>query len=116
MEPDGDSSAGEDTGATGWLLNPRCKLDGATPERRKTKHLYLRLDALQGEIVDWVGKASEGWSQNCKAITQSWIDKGLKPRGITRDLQWGVPSMFNYGKFSLLLNSIPNILLTLLIS
>lgn len=79
--------------ATGWLINPRCKLDGATPEKRKTKHLYLRLDALRDQIVSWFEKASkEGdWSANCIAITQSWIDKGLKPRGITRDLQWGVP-------------------------
>ena len=102
MEPDGDSSGEENTGATGWLLNPRCKLDGATPEKRKTKHLYLRLDALQDEIVSWLGKASEGWSQNCKSITQSWIDKGLRPRGITRDLRWGVPSTFVCGKRSLL--------------
>ncbi|OJJ47331.1 hypothetical protein ASPZODRAFT_2128988 [Penicilliopsis zonata CBS 506.65] len=79
--------------ATGWLINPRCKLDGATPERRKTKHLYLRLDLLKDKIVPWFEKASkEGeWSANCIAIVQSWIDKGLKPRGITRDLKWGVP-------------------------
>ncbi|GAD92485.1 methionyl-tRNA synthetase [Paecilomyces variotii No. 5] len=81
------------TKATGWLINPRCKLDGATPEKRNTKHLYLRLDALRDQIVSWFEKASkEGeWSANCIAITQSWIDKGLKPRGITRDLRWGVP-------------------------
>ncbi|KAJ9203718.1 hypothetical protein DTO166G4_6650 [Paecilomyces variotii] len=81
------------TKATGWLINPRCKLDGATPEKRKTKHLYLRLDALRDQIVSWFEKASkEGeWSANCISITQSWIDKGLKPRGITRDLRWGVP-------------------------
>ncbi|KAL1993287.1 hypothetical protein VTN49DRAFT_3236 [Thermomyces lanuginosus] len=81
------------TKATGWLINPRCKLDGATPERRKTKHLYLRLDALRDQIVSWFDKASKegGWSSNCIAITQSWIDKGLKPRAITRDLRWGVP-------------------------
>ncbi|PGH23152.1 methionine-tRNA ligase [Polytolypa hystricis UAMH7299] len=79
--------------ATGWLLNPHCKLDGAVPERRKTKHLYLRLDALRDKIIPWFQKASkEGeWSANCIAITQSWIDKGLKPRAITRDLKWGVP-------------------------
>ncbi|KAL1873819.1 hypothetical protein VTK73DRAFT_734 [Phialemonium thermophilum] len=90
MEPDKDS-AGEDSTATGWLLNPRCKLDGAKPEKRKTKHFYLRLDALKDEIIPWLESVKEGWSQNCVAITQSWIDKGLKPRGITRDLRWGVP-------------------------
>jgi methionyl-tRNA synthetase len=79
--------------ATGYLINPRCKLDGATPERRKTKHLFLRLDALKDKIVPWFEEASQkgDWSANCISITQSWIDKGLKPRGITRDLRWGVP-------------------------
>lgn len=78
---------------TGWLLNPHCKLDGAPPEKRKTKHLYLRLDALRDRIVEWFHKASkEGeWSANCISITQSWIDRGLKARAITRDLKWGVP-------------------------
>lgn len=79
--------------ATGWLVNPRCKLDGATPEKRKTKHLFLRLDSLRDQIVSWFHKASKegAWSANCIQITQSWIDMGLKPRGITRDLKWGVP-------------------------
>jgi methionyl-tRNA synthetase len=74
-------------------LNPRCKLDGATPERRKTKHLYLRLDLLRDQIVPWFNTASKkgDWSSNCVSITQAWIDKGLKPRAITRDLRWGVP-------------------------
>ncbi|KAH8811532.1 tRNA synthetases class I (M)-domain-containing protein [Xylogone sp. PMI_703] len=94
MEPernDQGETGGQDSEATGWLINPRCKLDGATPERRSTKHLYLRLDALQDDIISWFNKAKEGWSPNCTSITQSWIDKGLKPRGITRDLRWGVP-------------------------
>ncbi|KAI5464653.1 tRNA synthetases class I (M)-domain-containing protein [Mariannaea sp. PMI_226] len=79
--------------ATGWLINPRCKLDGATPEKRRTKHLYLKLDALKDELVAWFKKSStEGeWSPNCTAVTQAWIDKGLLPRGISRDLKWGVP-------------------------
>ncbi|KAF2673248.1 methionyl-tRNA synthetase [Microthyrium microscopicum] len=79
--------------ATGWLINPHCKVDGTTPVRRSTKHLYLKLDSLKDNIADWYSKASkEGeWSANCIAITQSWIDKGLKPRAITRDLKWGVP-------------------------
>lgn len=78
--------------ATGWLINPRCKLDGATPEKRKTKHLYLKLDGLKEPLVEWFHKASEegAWSNNAVSITQAWIDKGLKPRGITRDLNWGI--------------------------
>ncbi|KAL7629643.1 hypothetical protein AAE478_001165 [Parahypoxylon ruwenzoriense] len=95
LEPAEDTKAesGEDRKATGWLVNPRCKLDGATPERRKTKHLYLRLDALQPEIKTWLDNSSNSkdWSSNAISITQSWIHDGLKPRSITRDLRWGVP-------------------------
>ncbi|KAK7532083.1 methionyl-tRNA synthetase [Phyllosticta citribraziliensis] len=77
--------------ATGFLINPRCKLDGAAPVKRETKHIYIRLDELKDKIIEWFNEAStEGkWSANCIHITQSWIDKGLKPRGITRDLKWG---------------------------
>ena len=90
QKPAAPASSG---GGTGWLLNPHCKLDGASPEKRKTKHLYLRLDALRDRVSAWFEKASKegSWSSNCIAITQSWIDRGLEPRGITRDLRWGVP-------------------------
>lgn len=79
--------------STGWLINPHCKVDGATPEARKTKHLYLRLDALRDKIVSWFGPAGKdgAWTGNALSITQSWIDKGLQPRAISRDLRWGVP-------------------------
>lgn len=79
---------------TGWLINPRCKLDGATPEPRATKHLFLRLDALKDDVVSWFRSANKEWSANCVAITESWISRGLQARGITRDLKWGVPSTF----------------------
>lgn len=73
------------------LINPRCKLDGATPVPKDTKHIYLLLDKLQGKEEAWFEKASrEGnWSSNCIQITSSWLKEGLKPRGITRDLKWG---------------------------
>ncbi|KAK4460325.1 putative methionyl-tRNA synthetase, cytoplasmic [Cladorrhinum samala] len=90
LEPDRDASGEQETKATGWLINPRCKLDDATPERRKTKHLYLRLDLLQSELTPWIEAAEKNWSSNCISITHSWLDQGLKPRGITRDLKWGV--------------------------
>ncbi|KAI1204234.1 methionyl-tRNA synthetase [Annulohypoxylon truncatum] len=95
LEPTEDTKAesGEDRKATGWLVNPHCKLDGATPERRTTKHLYLKLDALQPEVKSWLDNAGDikDWSSNAVAITQSWLNDGLKPRSITRDLKWGVP-------------------------
>jgi methionyl-tRNA synthetase len=75
------------------LINPHCKLDGATPERRKTKHLYLKLNALQEKVAAWFDEASKkgGWSLSALSITKSWLDKGFQPRAITRDLKWGVP-------------------------
>ncbi|KAI9900461.1 hypothetical protein N3K66_004723 [Trichothecium roseum] len=93
LEPDADEASANEAGATGWLLNPRCKVDGSTPERRRTKHLYLRLNALQEKVAAWFKESSEkgAWSSSALAITQSWLDKGFQPRAITRDLKWGVP-------------------------
>ncbi|KAL8958339.1 MAG: hypothetical protein Q9193_004585 [Seirophora villosa] len=76
------------------LIKPRCKVDpDTTPIARETRHIHLRLDKLQAEIEKWSQKASaEGhWSRNGKIITESWLKKGLKDRGISRDLKWGVP-------------------------
>ncbi|KAJ9662770.1 methionine--tRNA ligase mes1 [Neophaeococcomyces mojaviensis] len=75
------------------LINPRCKVDGATPVVKETKHSYLRLDELQPKLEEWVNAAIEkgAWSRNAKVITESWLKQGLKERGITRDLAWGVP-------------------------
>ena len=75
------------------LINPRCKLDGSTPVRRPTKHIHLLLDKLQPEIEQWVHSAIKNgnWPRNSRIITESWLKEGLKDRGITRDLKWGVP-------------------------
>ena len=75
------------------LINPRCKLDGATPVPRDTKHIHLLLDKLQPAIEKWSQRSSEegAWSRNGRIITESWLKEGLKDRGITRDLSWGTP-------------------------
>ncbi|KAI5293849.1 hypothetical protein KEM52_005122 [Ascosphaera acerosa] len=75
------------------LIKPRCKLDGATPVRRETKHIHLRLDLLQPEIETWARSAMEKgqWPKNSRVITESWLKEGLQDRSITRDLKWGVP-------------------------
>ncbi|KAF3929877.1 hypothetical protein ABW19_dt0210074 [Dactylella cylindrospora] len=75
------------------LINPRCKLDNATPVVRPTKHIYLKLDELQPAEEEWVFKSmSEGaWSRNGRIITESWLKEGLQKRAITRDLFWGTP-------------------------
>lgn len=79
--------------ATGYLINPHCKLDGATPIKRESKHFYIKLDALKDQISAWFKETSVkgSWSANAIQITQSWIDRGLRPRAITRDLTWGTP-------------------------
>ncbi|KAH6576495.1 hypothetical protein BASA50_006780 [Batrachochytrium salamandrivorans] len=75
------------------LVNPRCKLDGATPIARDSKHLFLNLTDQQEKLEKWFLQAStEGmWSANSQTITNSWLKEGLKPRCITRDLKWGTP-------------------------
>lgn len=75
------------------LINPRCKLDGATPIEKNSNHIFLSLDKLEPKLKAWVEKASEEghWSKNSKTITNSWLKEGLKPRCITRDLVWGTP-------------------------
>lgn len=75
------------------LIKPRCKLDGSTPVRRETKHVHLLLDKLQPEIEKWLLPAIEkgDWPKNSRNITENWLREGLKDRGITRDLKWGVP-------------------------
>lgn len=75
------------------LKNPRCKLDGTTPVARSTTHIHLLLDKLQPEIEEWVHASIEkgDWPKNSRVITESWLKEGLKDRGITRDVKWGVP-------------------------
>lgn len=73
------------------LVNPRCKLDGAKPIARDSKHLFLNLTDQQPALESWFKKASVdgAWSANSENITSSWLKEGLQPRCITRDLKWG---------------------------
>lgn len=75
------------------LIQPRCKLDNATPEKKTSEHVFLSLDKLESKIKEWYLKSSEEglWSKNSKTITDSWLNEGLHPRCITRDLKWGTP-------------------------
>ena len=75
------------------LLNPRCKACGCTPVLRQTAHLYLDLDRLQDRLAAWAKQAWEkgNWTHNAVQTTQGWLEKGLQPRPITRDLTWGIP-------------------------
>lgn len=75
------------------LLNPRCKLCRGTPERRSSRHLFLDLTRLQPECAAFVDSSSvKGrWSSNSTAISKAWLNEGLQPRCMTRDLTWGTP-------------------------
>jgi methionyl-tRNA synthetase len=73
------------------LKNPRCKIDGATPLIKPTKHIFLELDKLQPEIESFFEKSSStgAWSSNGIEITSARFKEGLKPQSITRDIKWG---------------------------
>lgn len=74
------------------LINPKCKMCGATPEKFKSFHYFLNLPGVEEKLRPWIEKTSvEGhWSQNCRSITKGFINEGIKERCITRDLKWGV--------------------------
>ncbi len=74
------------------LLSPRCKANKAHEvEVRTSNHLFLDLPKLEGQLRTYIDGASKTWSSNARAVTGSWLDAGLKPRCITRDLKWGTP-------------------------
>jgi methionyl-tRNA synthetase len=74
------------------LINPRSTVSGNTPVLKPTKHWYFPLDKFEAWLKDWlvVGHA-EDWKTNVYGQCKSWIDQGLQPRSITRDLDWGIP-------------------------
>lgn len=73
------------------LINPRSVLSGAKPVMRKTKHWYLPLDEYEPWLKSWILDGhKEDWKTNVYGQCKSWIDQGLQPRAVTRDLDWGV--------------------------
>ena len=74
------------------LINPRSSITGNKPSLRTTKHWYLKLDEFQGFLEKWILEDNNGvWKSNVYGQCKSWLDDGLKPRAVTRDLDWGVP-------------------------
>jgi methionyl-tRNA synthetase len=71
------------------LIDPRSRIDGTTPVFEKTKHLFLDLPAFKDELVAWI-EGQERWRPNVRQFSLNFA-KELKPRPITRDLDWGVP-------------------------
>ncbi|MBE0611525.1 MAG: methionine--tRNA ligase [Dehalococcoidia bacterium] len=72
------------------LVNPRSKISGATPVLRPSEHFFLRLSALEQQLKDWVSEQHH-WRKNVLNFTLGMLNEGLKDRGITRDIKWGVP-------------------------
>ena len=74
------------------LISPRSAISGDKPDLKKTKHWYLKLDQFQDFLSDWILiKNKDSWKSNVIGQCKSWLDEGLKPRAVTRDLDWGVP-------------------------
>lgn len=74
------------------LINPHSQLSGKPPVLRKTKHWYLPLDTMQQEwLNEWLLSKEDVWKKNVFGQCKSWLDAGLQPRAVTRDLDWGVP-------------------------
>ena len=72
------------------LIEPRSTLTGAAPERRETTHWYLPLGDLQPRLEEWIASKTD-WKPNVLGQVRSWLQDGLQPRAMTRDLSWGVP-------------------------
>lgn len=74
------------------LVNPRSALSGNTPIRKETKNWYLPLDQYQDFLKEWIIDGHKNdWKSNVYGQVKSWLDDGLKPRAMTRDLNWGIP-------------------------
>ncbi len=73
------------------LINPKSMISGNTPVLKETKHWYLPLDQYEPWLKEWILEGHKEWKSNVYGQCKSWIDSGLNPRAVTRDLNWGVP-------------------------
>jgi methionyl-tRNA synthetase len=74
------------------LINPKSSITGNTPSLKETKHWFLPLDQYEPWLKEWIVKGhKKDWKTNVYGQCKSWIDDGLRPRAVTRDLDWGIP-------------------------
>ncbi len=76
------------------LISPRCRLCGSVDsalEIRPTEHFFLDLPKLQEQLQQWLSEGKDFWRPNTMGFVMNWLKEGLRPRAITRDLDWGVP-------------------------
>ena len=72
------------------LINPKAKLSGTPPVLRETKNWFLPVEKYQQQLMDWIGSHKEDWKPNVYGQCFSWLNQGLQPRAMTRDLDWGI--------------------------
>ena len=73
------------------LIDPVSAVTGNKPELKETKHWYLPLDRYEDWLKEWILEGHKEWKSNVYGQCKSWLDNGLQPRAVTRDLDWGVP-------------------------
>ena len=73
------------------LINPKSAISGSQPVMRETKHWYLPLDKWEPKLREWILEEHKEWKPNVYGQCKSWLDMGLQPRAVSRDLDWGVP-------------------------
>ena len=73
------------------LIDPHSAISGAKPELRETKHWYLPLGDYESFLREWILDGHKEWKPNVYGQCKSWLDLGLQPRAVTRDLDWGIP-------------------------
>ncbi len=73
------------------LINPVSAITGNVPELKETKHWYLPLDQWEPALREWILEGHKEWKTNVYGQCKSWLDLGLQPRAVSRDLDWGVP-------------------------
>ena len=73
------------------LINPKSAISGCIPELRETRHWFLPLDRWEPMLRKWILDGHQEWKTNVYGQCKSWLDMGLQPRAVSRDLSWGVP-------------------------
>jgi methionyl-tRNA synthetase len=73
------------------LINPRSKLSDKPPVLKSTSHWYLPLDKYEPFLRHWILEENKHWKSNVYGQCKSWLDQGLQPRAVSRDLDWGIP-------------------------
>lgn len=73
------------------LIDPHSAVSGSIPVKRETKHWYLPLDEYEPFLREWIVEGHKEWKTNVYGQCKSWLDGGLQPRAVSRDLDWGIP-------------------------